>query len=240
MKISFINGVNNSNFKINNFEGTTLGELKAWLKENKDLDTDNLVFFEGHSRTSLISNSSQLPSHIMYKGTYTDDLVIMATPQREKIKSGAGERGEAYKYIKEHSLQQEVAKKFGKNFTCCKTDDLVKFVENKEGAKVTPAKTKPAEGKVAKKVATELGAASLAVKGITDVVDKKTLVKILNLIYEALDDTCCVYEGILSDLRSAINAIDKSSKNSSKEKEESSDSLSEEELKEAREACEGL
>lgn len=50
-------------------------------------------------------------------------------------------RSEAYDAIKKNNLQAECLKKFGKNFTMCKTADLISLVESKSASK--PATSKP-------------------------------------------------------------------------------------------------
>lgn len=42
------------------------------------------------------------------------------------------ERKEAYAKIKELNLQEECKKKYGKNFTQCSTDNLVKLINSKK------------------------------------------------------------------------------------------------------------
>lgn len=55
-------------------------------------------------------------------------------------------RAEAYAAIKANNLQAECVKKFGKNFTMCKTADLISLVE-KAGKKAAPASAPKAKTK---------------------------------------------------------------------------------------------
>lgn len=111
---------------------TTLAELKADLRV-AGIDYSDMTFYEGISKTEIKTDDSQLPHDVNYKGNITNNLVFMLTTANKKVKSGAvSTRAEAYKAIKDNNLQDEVKKKFGKNFTNCGTNDLVTFVNNKE------------------------------------------------------------------------------------------------------------
>lgn len=108
----------------------TLGELKAELRAN-NVDFEDMTFFEGVSRTELVADNSALPKDIMYKGTRTNNLAFMLTNSNKKIKSGALEdtsRANIYTYIKKYGLQEMVKSHLGKNYTQCKTEDLVNIV----------------------------------------------------------------------------------------------------------------
>lgn len=110
----------------------TLGELKNELRAN-GVDFADMTFFEGVSRTELIDDNSALPKDIMYKGTRTNNLAFMLTNSNKKIKSGALEdtsRANVYAYIKEYGLQELVKSHLGKNYTQCKTEDLVNIVNS--------------------------------------------------------------------------------------------------------------
>ena len=111
---------------------TTLAELKADLRV-AGIDYSDMTFYEGISKTEIKTDNSQLPHDVNYKGNITNNLVFMLTTANKKVKSGAvSTRAEAYKAIKDNNLQDEVKKKFGKNFTNCGTNDLITFVNNKE------------------------------------------------------------------------------------------------------------
>lgn len=110
----------------------TLGELKNELRAN-NVDFADMTFFEGVSRTELVDDNSALPKDIMYKGTRTNNLAFMLTNSNKKIKSGALEdtsRANVYTYIKEYGLQEMVKEVLGKNYTQCKTEDLVTIVNS--------------------------------------------------------------------------------------------------------------
>ena len=51
-------------------------------------------------------------------------------------------RAEAYSAIKSMKLQEECMKRFGKNFTMCKTADLIALINEKSASKPAPATTK--------------------------------------------------------------------------------------------------
>ena len=107
---------------------TTLGELKVDL-DNAGIDYSDMTFYEGLTKTEIINNESLLPTNVSYKGQITNELVFMLTNMNKKIKSGTMTRAEAYQYIKENNLQLEVLKRYGKNYTVCKTPELLALIE---------------------------------------------------------------------------------------------------------------
>lgn len=117
---------------------TTLAELKNDLRAN-GIDYDGMTFFEGTSKIELKNDASVLPHDVPYKGTITNELVFMLTNTNKKIRSGADamSRAEAYNTIKSIGLQDECVKKFGKNFTMCKTVDLIALIQNNSASKPT-------------------------------------------------------------------------------------------------------
>lgn len=131
---------------------TTLAELKSDLRAN-GIDYDGMTFFEGTSKVELKNDASVLPHDVPYKGTVTNELVFMLTNTNKKIRSGAVamSRAEAYSAIKSMGLQDACVKKFGKNFTMCKTTDLIALVQSNGAAKPAPVAPK-AETKKEEKV----------------------------------------------------------------------------------------
>ena len=113
---------------------TTLAELKSDLRAN-GIDYDGMTFFEGTSKVELKNDASVLPHDVPYKGTITNELVFMLTNTNKKIRSGAMTRIEAYNAIKSMGLQDACVKKFGKNFTMCKTADLIALIEEGKDSK---------------------------------------------------------------------------------------------------------
>lgn len=133
---------------------TTLAELKSDLRAN-GIDYDSMTFFEGTSKVELKNDASVLPHDVPYKGTITNELVFMLTNTNKKIKSGAVamSRAEAYSAIKSMGLQDACVKKFGKNFTMCKTADLIALIQSNGASKPAPAAPKAeAETKKEEKV----------------------------------------------------------------------------------------
>lgn len=131
---------------------TTLAELKSDLRAN-GIDYGGMTFFEGTSKVELKNDASVLPHDVPYKGTVTNELVFMLTNTNKKIRSGAAtmSRAEAYSAIKSMGLQDACVKKFGKNFTMCKTIDLIALVQSNGAAKPAPVAPK-AETKKEEKV----------------------------------------------------------------------------------------
>jgi hypothetical protein len=122
---------------------TTLAELKSDLRAN-GIDYDGMTFFEGTSKVELKNDASVLPHDVPYKGTITNELVFMLTNTNKKIRSGAVamSRAKAYNAIKSMGLQDACVKKFGKNFTMCKTADLIALIQSNGASKPAPAAPK--------------------------------------------------------------------------------------------------
>lgn len=114
---------------------TTLAELKDDLRTN-GIDYEGMTFYEGLTKTELKTDESILPHDIERNGVITNELVFMLTNTEKKIRSGAAAmtRAEAYNAIKKNNLQAECQKMFGKNFTMCKTADLIFLVKKKSSA----------------------------------------------------------------------------------------------------------
>lgn len=160
-KVTIINNKTQSQKVIQASAATTLGELKREMRE-AGIEYEGMTFFEGHLRAELKDDASILPTNIPYKGQVVNDLTFLLTAPEKKIKSGAMSRAEAYNAIKARGLQDECVKRFGKNFTMCKTQDLIDLLgegapakeEKKEVAKEPVKKEKPevtasSEGNVA-------------------------------------------------------------------------------------------
>lgn len=139
-KITIVSTKNQSK-KVIMSSATTLAELKSDLRQN-DIDYDGMTFFEGTSKVELKNDASVLPHDVPYKGTVTNELVFMLTNTNKKIRSGAMSRMEAYAEIKRLGLQDVCVKKFGKNFTMCKTADLIVLVQSNSTTKPAPVAPK--------------------------------------------------------------------------------------------------
>lgn len=99
-----------------------------------ELDARNIAYagkalFEGISHSAIETSllDGILPHGNTYRGTVTDDLVIMITAGK-KISSGM-DRAVVYEYIKQHNLKQAIAEHFGKNYTNVSTEDLANFID---------------------------------------------------------------------------------------------------------------
>lgn len=136
-KVTIINNKTQSQKVIQASAATTLGELKREMRE-AGIEYEGMAFFEGHLRAELKDDASILPTNIPYKGQVVNDLTFLLTAPEKKIKSGAMSRAEAYNAIKARGLQDECVKRFGKNFTMCKTQDLIDLLG--EGAPVKEKK----------------------------------------------------------------------------------------------------
>lgn len=117
----------------------TLGQLKADFDAN-NIQYNDMTFYEGLSKTELISDDSILPKNINYKGVVTNDLVFMLTYSNKKIKSGSiDERMAVYDKIKELALQDKVKEIYGKPYTMVKTAELVKVIDENTKSQETIA-----------------------------------------------------------------------------------------------------
>lgn len=113
----------------------TLGELKEAL-DNAGIDYTGLTFTEGITKTGLLDDNTPLPKDVMFKGTPTNNLVIILTNTKKDIASGAeGTRKEAYDIIREEGLQADVHAAFGCNYTNVSTAHLWNFINSLEAAK---------------------------------------------------------------------------------------------------------
>lgn len=112
-------------------QAETLGQLKRELAD-KGINLDGMTIFEGLTKTELKSDDSLLPHDVPYRGTITNNLVFRITKANKNIKSGNMSRAEAYAKIKELNLQGVIASKYGKNFTMCKTADLINEINRVE------------------------------------------------------------------------------------------------------------
>lgn len=113
------------------FESTanTVGELKADLRR-EGIDPTDMAIQEGLTKTELGDNDgAYLPHDVPYRGGTTNNLVFRLTQKEKKIRSGVMSRSEAYDKVKELGLTDMIAKKYGKNFTMCKTSDLIAEIE---------------------------------------------------------------------------------------------------------------
>lgn len=147
-KVTIINNKTQSQKVIQASAATTLGELKREMRE-AGIEYEGMTFFEGHLRAELKDDASILPTNIPYKGQVVNDLTFLLTAPEKKIKSGAMSRAEAYNAIKARGLQDKCVKRFGKNFTMCKTQDLIDLLG--EGAPVKEEKKEVVKEKSAKK-----------------------------------------------------------------------------------------
>lgn len=191
---------------------TTLAELKNDLRAN-GIDYDGMTFFEGTSKIELKNDASILPHDVPYKGTITNELVFMLTNTNKKIRSGADamSRAEVYNAIKSMGLQDECVKKFGKNFTMCKTVDLIALIQSYNTSKSTPkAETKKVEKTEASVNTSEVSVPTSSVnsnKECINLVAKAAISKLVEILEnnDIIDST----EGdeVLNILESTIEVI---------------------------------
>lgn len=161
---------------------TTLAELKSDLRAN-GIDYDGMTFFEGTSKVELKIDASVLPHDVPYKGTITNELVFMLTNTNKKIRSGAVamSRAEAYNAIKSMGLQDACVKKFGKNFTMCKTADLIALVQSNGASKPAPAAPK-AEAKAETKKEEKVEAPASNGSECVDTVARAAISKLVEIL----------------------------------------------------------
>lgn len=174
---------------------TTLGELKADLRA-AGIDFQNMTFTEGISKTQLLSDDTQLPQNVIYKGQPTNNLVILLTNTKKNIASGVLSRKEAYNLIKQNSLENAVKTKFGRNFTQVPTLDLIKFIGTNAKKSETP-KTEPTEQpKNEPKVSEQSEQPSQSKESETFLTPKATILSVDSTLFMHI--SLLVNEGILS------------------------------------------
>ena len=115
-------------------EANTVAELLQEL-DSRNINYQDKILFEGISHSTIETNIPDgiLPHGNTYRGTVTDDLVIMITAGK-KIKSGMvdlNDRYALYAFIKDNQLQQDVISTFGISYTNLKTDVLSKYIASK-------------------------------------------------------------------------------------------------------------
>lgn len=171
---------------------TTLAELKADLRQN-GIEYDGMTFYEGTSKIELKDDASVLPHDVLYKGQTTNELVFMLTNTNKKIKSGADmSRADAYAAIKAKGLQGECMKRFGKNFTMCKTADLIALINEKSASK--PAPTAPTKKEPMKEAPTKVEPKEQS--GTTEYVDTKARVALSRLLTILEDNATLEYDEV--------------------------------------------
>lgn len=197
-KVTIINNKTQSQKVIQASSAVTLGELKREMRE-ANIEYEGMTFFEGHVRAELKDDTSILPTNIPYKGEVVNDLIFLLTAPEKKIKSGAMSRTEVLNKIKAKGLQGECMKKFGKNFTTCKTQDLLDLLgKSAESAPVKVEKKAPQKE--------------------TSIVEDK-IVLALEILLEDLYDSDTICEGAYNQARTALKGItqDKSEELSKRE-----------------------
>ena len=190
-------------------EAETLGQLKADLRAN-NINYSDMAFFEGTARVELKDDNSMLPKDVPYKGTITNKLVFMLSQANKKIKSGAISRAEIYDTIKSMNLQGECVRRYGKNFTMCKTADLLTLIEeNKNKATKSEEKVETKEITTTKENSTEF-------------VDIKAREAIKNLAYALYYDNYIESE-VYNNILDSLDIEQEETKNSSYSDEEIDD-----------------
>lgn len=123
---------------------STLGELKQCLTAN-NINYSGMSFTEGITKTTLEDDNSLLPTNIPYKGTTTNNLVLLLTNTKKNIASGM-DRKEAYGLIKQYHLQDTVKSMYGRNFTQVPTSCLEEAINRHGNSSGTEAKEEVKEG----------------------------------------------------------------------------------------------
>ena len=113
----------------------TLGELKDDLKA-ANIDIKDMTFYEGLTKTELKADASLLPKDVNYKGTVTNELVIMLTVVNNKISSGrALTRPEVYREMKRSTVLADRCKAvFGRPYTQVSTAELEALINREKAA----------------------------------------------------------------------------------------------------------
>ena len=81
----------------------------AWVNNTQPIDISGLTFTEGITKTQLLSRESALPTNVQFKGQTTNNLVMLLTNTTKQIRSGAGDRKDAYRLVKELGLRARIS-----------------------------------------------------------------------------------------------------------------------------------
>lgn len=174
---------------------TTLGELKTDLR-TAGIDFSGMTFTEGISKTQLLSDDTQLPQNVMYKGQPTNNLVILLTNTKKNIASGVLSRKEAYNLIKQNSLENAVKIEFGRNFTQVPTLDLIKFIEVNVKKSEAPQTDNIEQPKNEPKVSEQSEQLNQSKESETSLIPKSTTLSVDSTLFMHI--SLLVNEGMLS------------------------------------------
>lgn len=174
---------------------TTLGELKTDLRA-AGIDFSGMTFTEGISKTQLLSDDTQLPQNVMYKGQPTNNLVILLTNTKKNIASGVLSRKEAYNLIKQNSLENAIKIEFGRNFTQVPTLDLIKFIGANVKKSEAPKKEPTEQPKNEPKVSEQSEQLNQSKKSETSLIPKATTLSVDSTLFMHI--SLLVNEGMLS------------------------------------------
>lgn len=183
---------------------TTLGELKVDACR-AGINYDNMVWYEGRTRTELKDDASVLPTNVPVaaKGTTpattTNDLVFMLTTANKKIKSGAGDRPAVYAQIKQLGLEDACKAKYGKNFTQCSTANLEALIAN-----ATP-KAMRAEPKVVSSVVEDIPTTGNVAVIISNAGSNKQ--KVVKVVQETINVSLKEAKNIVEGVPSRIQGL---------------------------------
>lgn len=122
----------------------TLADLKVDLAA-AGIDTKDMTFYEGLTKTELKADASLLPKDVNYKGTVTNELVIMLTVVNNKISSGrALTRPEVYREMKRSTVLADRCKAvFGRPYTQVSTAELEALINREKAAAARKVPVKP-------------------------------------------------------------------------------------------------
>ena len=122
----------------------TLADLKVDLAA-AGIDTKDMTFYEGLTKTELKADASLLPKDVNYKGAVTNELVIMLTVVNNKISSGrALTRPEVYREMKRSAVLADRCKEvFGRPYTQVSTAELEALINREKAAAARKAFVKP-------------------------------------------------------------------------------------------------
>lgn len=138
MKTIAISNTINGTKTIVETNATTLGELKQFMHDNNISYPEDALWYSGLTKSRLeFENSEFLSENPRTCNINGEDKcvhgVILIVPSKNKIESGAMTRGEAYIFICDNNLKEEVKERFGKNYTNVPTDDLIEFISEYDG-----------------------------------------------------------------------------------------------------------
>ena len=189
---------------------------ESWISNPTPVNFEGLSFTEGLSKTQLLNRDSLLPTNVPFRGQTTNNLVMLLTNTNKQIASGAMDRKEVYRKVKELNLQEAINEGEGINWTRCKTDILEGYINlalRESAPRETTTTNTLGEFSVKVMPAPHAGMVEWFYGGIKNMVDENALniydvaalAELINEFYNRLKETTSVITA--SDLDDMLKGL---------------------------------